>query len=244
MGTMQLVIAVLGLAAVGGYLWAATKLANYPAPWSAPWQVARLEPLGAAGNAAIRLLALGGIAAVFAWKYSPGQENYHATHFGSNWFPQFTSSNSLSLPDLTWLWITLAVSAFGLIAIGRIRRGRRHRLQNRDASLGADSDKLALKAVVDETLAALMREADPRHAILACYALMERSLAVRGTARNPEETALEYARRLLALAGAPAEPVGSLTGLFHLAAFSSRAVDEGMRQTAISSLHSIREAAT
>jgi hypothetical protein len=68
---------------------------------------------------------------------------------------------------------------------------------------------------------------------------MERGLANRGIPRNPEETALEYMRRLLERAGAPNAPLQSLTSLFHLAGFSAQPMDESMRETAISALRAI-----
>jgi hypothetical protein len=68
---------------------------------------------------------------------------------------------------------------------------------------------------------------------------MERGLANRGIPRNPQETALEYMRRLLERAGAPNLPLQSLTKLFHLAGFSAQPIDESMRETAISALRAI-----
>jgi hypothetical protein len=125
--------------------------------------------------------------------------------------------------DLTWLLVVLAVAgtiAVGLLIAWSLRaRGRYQR--------------------TDETLQAMVSERDPRRAILACYARMERGLASRGIPRAPEETALEYMRRLLEGAGAPNDPLRSLTALFHLAGFSAQPMDESMRETAISALRAI-----
>lgn len=86
-----------------------------------------------------------------------------------------------------------------------------------------------LSELAGETLQSMMSDRDPRRAILACYALMERGLASRGVQRSPEETALEYMRRLLRGAGAPDAQLRSLTGLFHIAGFSAQAMDESMK---------------
>lgn len=242
MGTVQLVAGVICLAAATGYWWTATRLANYSAPWSAPWRVGQVARLGAVGNASIRLLALGGIAVLLAWQYGPGPPSgYRTWGYGLGWFPPAGSSRSISLPDLKWLWLALMAVVIGFIVAERIRR-RRRTLTTPDLSAAPDGAELALAPLIDESLAALLHEADPRRAILACYAQMERRLARRGIPRKPQETALEYARRLLQLAGAPSEPVTVLTELFHVAGFSKRVVDEEMRQTAIRSLRSVAEA--
>jgi hypothetical protein len=242
MGTVQLVAGVICLAAATGYWWTATRLANYSAAWSAPWRVGQVARLGAVGNAAIRLLALGGIAVLLAWQYGPGPPSgYRTWGYGLGWFPPAGSSRSISLPDLKWLWLALMAVVIGFIVAERIRR-RRRTPTTPDLSAAPDGAELALAPLIDESLAALLHEADPRRAILACYAQMERRLARRGIPRKPQETALEYARRLLQLAGAPSEPVTALTELFHVAGFSKRVVDEEMRQTAIRSLRSVAEA--
>jgi hypothetical protein len=243
MGTVQVVAGVICIAAATAYLWSATRLANYTAPWSAPWRVGQVARLGAVGNAAIRLLALGGIAVLLAWQYGAGPPSgYRTWGYGLGWFPPTESSRSISLPDLKWIWLTLMAVAFVFIAGERIRRRRTPTPP--DLSVAPDGAELALAPLIDESLAALLREADPRRAILACYAQMERRLARRGIPRMAQETALEYAGRLLVLAGAPIEPVNALTELFHVAGFSKRVVDEEMRQTAIRSLRSVAEAST
>jgi len=242
MGTVQVVAGVICLGAATAYLWTATRLANYSAPWSAPWHVGQIARLGAVGNAAIRLLALGGLAVLLAWQYGPGPPSgYRTWGYGLGWFPPAESSRSISLPDLRWMWLALTAAAIGFIVAERIRR-RRRTPSTRDLSLAPDGAELALAPLIDESLAALLHEADPRRAILACYAQMERSLARRGIPREPQETALEYAGRLLQLAGAPSEPVNAMTELFQVAGFSKRVVDEEMRQTAIRSLRSVAEA--
>ncbi len=89
----------------------------------------------------------------------------------------------------------------------------------------------------------MLSERDPRRAILACYAVMEQRLGKIGIQRSSEETALEYERRVLERSGAPLKPVHALTELFHLAGYSSHAINESMRQSAIDSLLEISHAA-
>ena len=95
---------------------------------------------------------------------------------------------------------------------------------------------------VEVGLDALRREPDPRRAIIAAYAAMERSLSHAGLGRKPWEAPIEYLRRVLAGAlGAP-EDVQTMTHLFEVAKFSQHAVDESMRGDAIGALERIRAA--
>jgi hypothetical protein len=142
---------------------------------------------------------------------------------------------------LTWLLILLA--AAGAIAVGLAvlwllpALSRHQRIAASPAPV--EDEEPTLSELAEETLQSMMSERDPRRAILACYAQMERGLAIRGVPRSPEETALEYMRRLLHGAGAPDAPLRSLTGLFHIAGFSALPMDESMRETAIRDLRAI-----
>ena len=98
------------------------------------------------------------------------------------------------------------------------------------------------KQAVEVGLDALRREPDPRRAIIAAYAAMERSFSNAGLGRKPWEAPIEYLRRVLAGAlGAP-EDVQTMTHLFEVAKFSQHAVDESMRSDAIGALERIRTA--
>ena len=55
-----------------------------------------------------------------------------------------------------------------------------------------------LADVLDETLDDLRAEADPRRAVIAAYARMERALAAYGLPRRPSEAPDEYLQRILA----------------------------------------------
>jgi hypothetical protein len=142
---------------------------------------------------------------------------------------------------MTWLLVVVAIA--GSIAVGllvaRVLPALRRRRRIAGSQAPVADEKPTLSELSDETLQAMMSERDPRRAILASYARMERRLASRGVPRNPEETALEYMQRLLEGAGAPEAPLRSLTWLFHLAGFSSQAMDESMRESAIRALTAI-----
>ena len=116
------------------------------------------------------------------------------------------------------------------------------------ATTGDDIDTATI-AMLDASLDDLRREPDPRRAVVAAYARMERGMAARGFAREPWETPSEYLHRALAGGGADPtlrpgglEPLSELTALSERARFSTLAVDEPMRSRAIASLESLRAA--
>ena len=246
MGTMQLAAGLVFVLAAAGFGWTATRLTTYPAPWSLPWQTAtRGVGWPPVINAAIRFAALGAVAAVIAWPSFQGGTAVGGNHprevFRGAVAPVRPASG-----DMTWLVIVLAVAgsiAIGLLVAWLVLPAFRHRQRIAGAKELVTDEKPTLSELTNETLQAMMSDRDPRHAILACYARMERGLANRGIPRNPEETALEYMRRLLEQAGAPIAPLQSLTRLFHLAGFSAQPMDESMRETAISALRAISSGA-
>ena len=245
MGTVQLAAVVVCVLAAAGFGWTATRLATYPAPWSLPWQAGRRGGPWPTVNAAIRFAALAAVAAVIAWPSLQGGTAVGGSH------PQEVVRGAVApvraaSADVIWLLIGLAVA--GLIAIGLmvawlLLPALRHRQRIAGSQVPVADERPTLGELTNETLQAMMSDMNPRHAILACYARMERGLANRGIPRNPEETALEYMRRLLEGAGAPNTALQSLTRLFHLAGFSAQPIDESMRESAIRDLRAISSGA-
>jgi len=85
----------------------------------------------------------------------------------------------------------------------------------------------------------LVTEPDPRRAVVAAYARMERLLAAAGVARRPSDAPFEYLGRIrgaLALAGPPAT---RLTELFERAKFSPARVDPAMQAAAVGALRAL-----
>ena len=157
-----------------------------------------------------------------------------------NTFPQDPSQTDPDAYRAEFAWIPVIV-ILGLIAacvaaftIASRRRGR---------ALGEDHVVVAeqLADVLEDTLDDLRAEPDPRRAVIAAYARLERSFAAAGVPRRQEETAVEYVPR--ALDGLDVDPaaVRKLTDLFTTAKFSQHAVDEGMKLEAISALERIRD---
>jgi hypothetical protein len=99
----------------------------------------------------------------------------------------------------------------------------------------------ALTEVVDETLDDLHAEADPRRAVIAAYARMERVLGAYGVPRRPAEAPHEYLARVVGELTDVRGSAGRLTTLFERARFSTHAVDPSMKDDAIAAFEALRE---
>jgi hypothetical protein len=101
--------------------------------------------------------------------------------------------------------------------------------------------------MLDDTLEDLERDPDPRRAVIAAWARMERGLAAAGLPRRPSEAPFEYAGRVLRTALTPAagplrpDSVHRLTGLFERAKFSHHDIGEADRGQAIAALRAVRQ---
>jgi hypothetical protein len=97
-----------------------------------------------------------------------------------------------------------------------------------------------LVELLDDTLEDLERETDPRRAVIAAWARMERGLAAAGLPRHPAEAPFEYATRVLEAALARPSSVHRLTGLFERAKFSRHPIGQADREEAIAALRAVR----
>ena len=133
---------------------------------------------------------------------------------------------------------------------GRADRARARRLVVRRTGAQAGArrarsreDRLAteLAAAVDESLDDLRAEPDPRRAVIAAYARLERVLAAHRLPRRPAEAPLEYLARMLDDLSVSPEAARRLTDLFERAKFSQHAVGTEMKEEAISALETVRD---
>jgi hypothetical protein len=99
----------------------------------------------------------------------------------------------------------------------------------------------ALAQVMDDALDDLRAERDPRKAIIAAYARMERLLAGFGRARAPAEAPFEYLARVLIELRVSRHPVEALTELFERAKFSVHALGAEDKSRAIKALETVRD---
>lgn len=98
----------------------------------------------------------------------------------------------------------------------------------------------AVLVAVDESLADLERERDPRRAVIKAYARMERSFALGGMERRAAETPMEFLRRELLVVRASRGSIMRLTALFERARFSQHPIEPGMRDEALGALRALR----
>jgi hypothetical protein len=127
----------------------------------------------------------------------------------------------------------LALAAMVGLAVAQLLADRRRRRPPR-----TPAERLV--ELLDDTLEDLEREPDPRAAVIAAWARMERGLAAVGLPRHPAEAPFEYAGRVLESALARPASVHRLTGLFERAKFSRHAVGEDDRHQAIAALRAVR----
>lgn len=149
-------------------------------------------------------------------KAKTGRPQYEP-HF--RWFPVFVIGS-------------LVVGLGGAMAILALRR-RRDEVERAPV-------RETLSQVLSETLDDLVRERDPRKAVIGAYAKMERTLAARGFPRRESEAPYEYLGRILGIVGGSGHSARRLTKLFERARFSPHDIDQKMKDDAIESLQGLR----
>jgi Domain of unknown function (DUF4129) len=140
-------------------------------------------------------------------------------------------------PTISWLAVALIV---GLCIAGI---GAYVASQRRSRDHGPTDAELAIELAhaLDDSLDDLRAEADPRRAIVAAYARLERVLAANGVPRRSAETAQEYVPRVLRDLALDPRAIEHMTKLFTRAKFSHHEVDTTMKEEAIRALEDVRE---
>ena len=145
-------------------------------------------------------------------------------------------SSTKRQPQVRLTPFLLVIGAAGIAFAGLLlaERGRGRRLPNESLP----SEELA--GVLDETLDDLLAETDPRRAVIAAYARMERAFAAHGVPRRQFEAPHEYLGRVLAEATGGGRGAARLTALFERARFSPHEVDLAMRNDAIEAIQALQ----
>ena len=187
------------------------------------------------------LALLAFFAGVTYWRFRNWERPAPAEEDADSVFPDTTPTPTapgqedpaLYEPSVSWIPIGLVLAGIAayIISERRVLRGRR--------SSEALGEQLAV--VLDETLDDLRGEADPRRAIVAAYARLERVLAANGIPRHASETFAEYLPRILHELALDARAVERLTALFTQAKFSHHGVDGAMKEEAIDALEQVRD---
>jgi hypothetical protein len=162
--------------------------------------------------------------------------------------------STLEVPDpppqsgvVPWIVAGIALAAMVAVLAAQLAADRRRRRPPR-----TPAERLV--DLLDDTLEDLEREPDPRRAVIAAWARMERGLAAAGLPRHPAEAPFEYAGRVLEAALVPIDrgtpqgfpgplrptSVHRLTGLFERAKFSQHRIGEADRTQAIAALRAVR----
>jgi hypothetical protein len=140
-------------------------------------------------------------------------------------------------PSVSWVAIVVVVTLVVLAALAFVVSARRsRRIRDPRTQLAED-----LATALDDALDDLHAEADPRRAIIAAYARLERVLAANGVARHASETPDEYLVRVLRDLELRPEAISRLTELFAQAKFSNHDVDSTMKESAIDALEQVRD---
>jgi len=147
-----------------------------------------------------------------------------------------SAPSSVYEPEFT-IWPVLAVGVLAALAAITWWLGARAR---RREQAPPPTTAEALADVLAETLDDLRAEGDPRRAVIAAYARMERALAAVGLPRSPAEAPEEYLRRILADVAVSRGAATRLTALFAWARFSGHDVRPEMKDEAIDTLEQVQ----
>lgn len=145
-----------------------------------------------------------------------------------------TAGGGISSTDwklAVFVWVALAAAVALILWRSRLVRQRRQ-----------PPGPIAAAVEPDEPdLESLRRERNPRRAVIAAYAAMERIMARDGLPRGVHEAPMEYLGRVTLHGYDRVAPVHRLTGLFQRARFSHRPVDEDMRRRAIAAVEELTD---
>ena len=134
------------------------------------------------------------------------------------------------------VWLVLAFAGVALLAaiVAAVL------LRKPVAPVAPKEPREGAEAILDEGLEALLGEHDPRRAVIAAYAAMERAMARQGWARRPSEAPTEYLARVLHVARARSGDLNRLVALYEVARFSEHPVTPDMRDAALAVVQRLR----
>ena len=129
--------------------------------------------------------------------------------------------------------LLLAVGGLAVVVVLAARR--------KDVGSGAAPTPERLAEMIEAGVEDLETIADPRSAVIACYSRMELVVDAAGIARRSSDAPFELLARLLVQERVPEQSARRLTELFEEAKFSTRRIDEPMRQEALDALLDVRD---
>ncbi|HYH73482.1 MAG TPA: DUF4129 domain-containing protein [Nocardioides sp.] len=150
---------------------------------------------------------------------------------------------------LTWTFLTAVLGAMlalvvyvAMLARDRWRRPARQAAREQVEFTTLDEPGRLVEAISEDASEQddLLREGDPRNAIVAAWLRFEVQGDVAGVGRRSWETSSEYAIRILDLVSADSGAVNRLAGLYREARFSDHSITEEHRAEALAALTGIR----
>jgi hypothetical protein len=162
----------------------------------------------------------------------PGEGTVESTQQGTKGSERVESRS----PRVEWRVVAAAGSLL-LVGLTIYLMRRRRRL----ARFVAPATAEVLSRALDDSLEDLRAERDPRRAVIAAYARMERVLDHHGLPRFRAEAPLEYLARVLRELSVRSAAVLALTELFERAKFSRHEIDAEMKEEAIGALVAVRD---
>ena len=138
--------------------------------------------------------------------------------------------------QFAWLPVVAALVLAALAVAALVIANRRANPSSAQAEL---AEELAL--TLDLSLDDLRAETDPRRAVIAAYARLERVLAAHGEPRQDADTPEEHLARVLGHLDVDRRAVRRLVDLFVQAKFSQHEVDARMKDEAIGALEQVRD---
>lgn len=138
--------------------------------------------------------------------------------------------------QFAWLPVVAALVLAALAVAALVLANRRANPSSAKAELAAE-----LALTLDLSLDDLRAETDPRRAVIAAYARLERVLAAHGEPRQDADTPEEHLARVLGHLDVDRRAVRRLVDLFVQAKFSQHDVDAGMKDEAIGALEQVRD---
>lgn len=138
--------------------------------------------------------------------------------------------------QFAWLPVVAALVLAALAVAALVLANRRANPSSANAELAAE-----LALTLDLSLDDLRAETDPRRAVIAAYARLERVLAAHGEPRQDADTPDEHLARVLGHLDVDRRAVRRLVDLFVQAKFSQHDVDAPMKDEAIGALEQVRD---
>lgn len=182
-------------------------------------------------------MVVGSVVAVLLLRFLHGHHGAHDNPVSQ--LAGLTRHGSTTAGAVRFDWgPVIVVGALALVALGAAAWFAVDR-RRVDRRIEAPAAELVL--ALERTIADLRAEPDPRTAVIAAYAQMERALAEAELPRRAAEAPREYLGRVLPALGASTTSVERLTELFERAKFSPHAIDSAMKEEAIDALESLRD---